>query len=421
MYELKNNTNTRIPVELATTLAVEGQQGTVDINYTDCLSGGSSCWTRIQKGYLTLNAHETAKLYGVAELTSLPTKQDFYIKTSLRYNYNGQSLIPFFIGMANTPCTAAHSVSLEEIDTLPNEDLLTYSVRLTNDGNTDKTILPGTLYLKGSAIEDYVGAAVIASQDEEITGKSGIVFVKGESFVLPPNRTADIDLSFSSDQTLSEIDYESFKWDHSSTAEELPVRELTSKSITGMSNRKSDLELFSLQGKLSPVTLPATGFPTHKPTALSIQPDALAYRSLNGLRLEIPVIEASAEIVQVPLNEDGEWAIEWLGERAGILEDSPLPGQGTAIIAGHNHLDSMNNGPFIGLSLLQTQDRIIVNNAAGQMKIYSVYANELISPTDGEQIYRNAVPGALVLVTCENELPEGGYANRRVVYAEPLQ
>lgn len=73
------------------------------------------------------------------------------------------------------------------------------------------------------------------------------------------------------------------------------------------------------------------------------------------------------------------------------------------------------------LQYLGMKDRIFVTDTKGKFLSFSVYENELLAPDDGELLYQKAIPGSLVLVTCENELPEGGYAFRRVVYAEPLQ
>ena len=55
------------------------------------------------------------------------------------------------------------------------------------------------------------------------------------------------------------------------------------------------------------------------------------------------------------------------------------------------------------------------------MKIFRVYDNILVAPEDSAVLYQAAIPGSLVLLTCESELPEGGYAFRRLVFAEPLQ
>ena len=166
--------------------------------------------------------------------------------------------------------------------------------------------------------------------------------------------------------------------------------------------------------------LPATGFSTKHATKLPAQPAALEYRDLNGLRIQIPSLSVSAEIRGVPF-ADGEWAVEWLGADAGLLDNGVEPGKGTAVIAAHNHIDDMSVGPFVFIRELQDNDRVFITDDDGTMLMYRVYANELVTPDAAEAVYDNAIPGSLVLVTCEDEMAEGGYAYRRLVYAEPLQ
>ena len=56
----------------------------------------------------------------------------------------------------------------------------------------------------------------------------------------------------------------------------------------------------------------------------------------------------------------------------------------------------------------------------GSLKIYSVYANELLEPNDFSQMasISENEDGSLILVTCENEMINGSYQNRRVVFAK---
>ena len=67
-------------------------------------------------------------------------------------------------------------------------------------------------------------------------------------------------------------------------------------------------------------------------------------------------------------------------------------------------------------------DLIAVSSEDNSLKLFQVYANELLLPDDMERLA--AIVGqeedALVLVTCENESIDGGYLNRRVVFAKPV-
>ncbi len=442
VYELKNSTSATIPVELASSLAIEGFEKTAAIRYTNCISGGRSCITRIKSGsgsasYIDLKAGETASFYGECTLSGKPDKTDFFAKTSLRYDYNGRKLIPLFVGYATGSCSVAHAAIPENNKTvLPAEekDPVIASLHLTNDKDTDLTVVPEMICLDNKKISGYQGKAVIYALDKEITGQSEIIFSKGEYFVLPPQSQAEIRLSVNIDTATFDLKNGSVTWNYA-TGNELHIAKpdvTTSSNLTSAdpdtaensslnTAESDDIRGIRVDTSCMPDVLPATGFPTHKLTPLSIQPDTLQYRSLNGLHINIPAIDASAEIVSVPLTEKGEWAIEWLGNRAGIAEDTPLPGEGTSVIAAHNHLNTMDPGPFAGLSLLNERDRIFVSDGKGRVLTFSVYANKLFDPNDGEAICNAAVPGALVLLTCENELLEGGYANRRVVFAKPLQ
>ncbi|MBQ6504396.1 MAG: class F sortase [Flexilinea sp.] len=167
-------------------------------------------------------------------------------------------------------------------------------------------------------------------------------------------------------------------------------------------------------------TLPATGFPTRIRVPLSVKPENINYESLS-MRIQIPTINVDVELTGVP-EVDGTWAVEWLGDQAGLLSGSALPGDGYAMIAAHNHLNTMEIGPFALLFSLEENDRIFVNTADDGLQVYSVYANELLEPDDMQKMASIAQSEAnsIILVTCENEMVEGGYQNRRAVFAKPL-
>ena len=70
---------------------------------------------------------------------------------------------------------------------------------------------------------------------------------------------------------------------------------------------------YSISDPQIPELLPATGF-SGKDQAVrdAVQPGSLAYHELNGLHLEITVIEASMEILGIPVDDNGEWAFSCL-------------------------------------------------------------------------------------------------------------
>lgn len=166
--------------------------------------------------------------------------------------------------------------------------------------------------------------------------------------------------------------------------------------------------------------LPETGFSSGRPAALSVRSGEREYPSL-GMTLQIPRFDVAAELAWIP-QLDNTWSVEWLGDEAGILKGSALPGEGYSIIAAHNTLDSDTYGPFALLASLEENDSIFVRSAEGKLMNFSVYANELVGPYGFTEIASAAEnePGSLILLTCENEAAEGGYLNRRVVFAKPL-
>lgn len=165
--------------------------------------------------------------------------------------------------------------------------------------------------------------------------------------------------------------------------------------------------------------LPATGFPTRVNVPLSVRPEGLNYRNLN-MRLQIPALELDTDLIGVP-ELDNSWAVEWIGDKAGLLSGTSYPGEGYSVIAAHNHLNNTETGPFLALGSLESGDKVFVNAADGSLISFSVYANELLAPTDMEKVASVAeqFENSLVLITCENETVEGGYANRRVIFAKP--
>ena len=165
--------------------------------------------------------------------------------------------------------------------------------------------------------------------------------------------------------------------------------------------------------------LPHTGFSASRVTRLTARPQGLAYRT-TGLTLQIPGLDVAEQIVTVPESEDGSYPVEWLGNDIGMLEGSALPGKGVTVLTGHNHLNTTEAGPFLFLSRLEEGDHIMVNDRFNRMQMYRVYSNVKISADGFDTIADSVRTNALVLITCEDESVDGGYLNRRVIFAEPM-
>lgn len=166
--------------------------------------------------------------------------------------------------------------------------------------------------------------------------------------------------------------------------------------------------------------LPNTGFSSRVSTPLSVKPSDVKYTDLK-MRIQIPTIGLDTKLSSVPL-KDGEWAVEWLDDRVGLLSGSHMPGEGMTVLAGHNTLNNTEIGPFLMLYTMEHNDVIFINQPDGSLLRFGVYANMLVEPDDMQKLAMIAEQeeGSLLLITCENESAEGGYLNRRVVFAKPL-
>lgn len=193
---------------------------------------------------------------------------------------------------------------------------------------------------------------------------------------------------------------------------------LTFDNLGDNGNQHPVMELFPFPSSSFDfgIKLPSTGITA---SVLPEKPVDLNYKNLNW-NVQIPTISVSADIVEVPFRDD-EYAVTWLGDKAGLLAGFPMPGRGTTVIAGHNHLNAEEAGPFAMLQFVKEGDRIFIQSPDNSNTTYIVYANEKIEETDFAAFERiaGARKNAVVFITCEDERVDGGYANRRIVAAMP--
>ena len=166
--------------------------------------------------------------------------------------------------------------------------------------------------------------------------------------------------------------------------------------------------------------LPGTGFSARHPQILDGLPKDLRYEP-SGLTLQIPSLDLAEGIVTVPFR-DGEYPVEWLGKNIGLPEEFPRPGSGRSVLLGHDHLNTAEAGPFALLGMLTENARVIISDKNDQILTYSVFANEKIAADDMAEAERlwSSCENSLILITCEDERPEGGYASRCIVAAKPV-
>ena len=165
-----------------------------------------------------------------------------------------------------------------------------------------------------------------------------------------------------------------------------------------------------------PSGLPLTGFSQGQVTVLPEQEKAAAYNNA-GMVLALPKLGVSAQIVGVPLDNDG-WNTTWLGNNAGYLEGSAFPTwEGNTVITGHIWTSTNKPGIFLNLSTLQYGDEVQIY-AWGQVYTYQVRSNYLVSETNVNSVMQSRSADWLTLLTCDGYDPETGtYAYRRVVNA----
>jgi LPXTG-site transpeptidase (sortase) family protein len=163
-------------------------------------------------------------------------------------------------------------------------------------------------------------------------------------------------------------------------------------------------------------TLPKTGFPQDKITALPIQTADKAYAATD-LWLEIPKLNLKMSIVGVPQSKDG-WDVTWLDKNAGWLNGTAFPTwQGNSVLTAHVW-DALNRpGPFARLKELKYGDQVKIH-AFGQVFTYELRETTIISPTNTSAMLKHEEQTWLTLITCEDykELTQQ-YLNRRMVRA----
>lgn len=166
--------------------------------------------------------------------------------------------------------------------------------------------------------------------------------------------------------------------------------------------------------------LPGTGFSTNHPEPLRDLPEDLHYDP-SGLTLQIPMLDVSETIVTVPFR-NGEYPVEWLGSNIGLPEEFTLPGSGASVLVAHNHLNTAEAGPFALLATLPEDAKLFITDGRGNLISFSVFANVKIAADDmtAAESLSSACENSLLLITCEDEKPEGGYASRRIIAAKPV-
>ena len=163
--------------------------------------------------------------------------------------------------------------------------------------------------------------------------------------------------------------------------------------------------------------VPVTGFAPGKITQLPKQPASAAYSTLDGVRLEIPVLSVNVPIVGVSLTQKG-WDLTWLENNAGYLEGSAYPTwAGNTVLTGHVIDASNAPGPFANIKDLQIGDRVMIH-MDGYVYVYEVQENRELLPSNLSAVFQHEDYNWVTLVTCEDyNLQRQSYNYRRIVRA----
>ncbi len=162
-----------------------------------------------------------------------------------------------------------------------------------------------------------------------------------------------------------------------------------------------------------PRELPGTGFSALHAESLPEKPASVNYRP-TGKTLQIPSLDVQIEVLEIPYT-DGDYPVTWLGDAVGSLEGYER------MFAAHNHLNTIEAGPFALISLLEDGTRIFLTDGTGAMTVYEVYANEKLDPAAFAEVAEETERAdGIALITCEDESVTGEYASRRVVFAKPV-
>ena len=137
--------------------------------------------------------------------------------------------------------------------------------------------------------------------------------------------------------------------------------------------------------------------------------------------LQIPSLGLDSRVIMV-YPADGGYPVEALGSNAGLLADTALPGEGVSVIAAHNTLSADETGPFAMIFSLSEGDHFFLRREDGKLLIFEVYASRKIGAFDHAALAETAgqFSSTVTLMTCEDELAEGGYASRRIVSGKQI-
>lgn len=138
--------------------------------------------------------------------------------------------------------------------------------------------------------------------------------------------------------------------------------------------------------------------------------------------IEIPAIDARAEVIEVGQTADGNMEAPADIHTIGWYEPGTKPGNnGNAVMAGH--VDGLSSpGTFFNLKKLEPGDLIHITGTDGTELTFSVREKKAFLPQEApiEEIFGGSSESHLNLITCTGafDTNSGDYEERLVVYAD---
>ena len=343
----------------------------------------------------------------------LPESMNIFLKDNLLGKVAAMQLA--YATDTNIPNDSKYSFSITEDDPIPEPASEKYVwVRVEWDDDSDKDgIRPDFAKVNLLKGEEVIGEPFILNEGNNWFG----TFTGLDPVIKYDVKVEMRDFINGNKETGYEISYQRVREDPLGDYYQIILTHTPNKSVEP-GPRHIDFYRIGDLSWLYDRQLPGTGFSASRVTELRERPQGMVYGT-TGLTLQIPELGVSETIMTVP-KVDGEYPVEWLGSAIGLLEQSSLPGKGVSVLAGHNHQNSTEAGPFLSLGSLESGDRVMVTDARNGMQMYRVYGNYKIASNAFASIAGNVRENALVLITCEDESVDGGYLNRRVILAEPV-
>lgn len=143
------------------------------------------------------------------------------------------------------------------------------------------------------------------------------------------------------------------------------------------------------------------------------------------VRLELPSLGLSAEVVPVAVDGDGALDVPANPDVLGWWSSGARPGQGQGSILIDGHIDSATEGlgTFVHLRELEPGDPVLTQSASGDVHYYRVTGRRQYAKAalPAGAVFSQDVQERLVLITCGGHFDAnaGGYADNVVVFAEP--